>query len=156
MPPHAYLVGGVQLFARLQPLNFVTRHAYVFHMPEPATGKILCHFGLFFALLPPLQPRKSKFWKHEEKKKMHRYITIFLMCAINENHMMYGSWNMEHNRQNFFVILDHLLPFYPLNNPENQNYKKWKKPWRYHDLTQVYQISWSYAILFLRCDTWQM
>ena len=62
------------------------------------------------------------------------------MCAINENHMTYGSWDMEHNSQNFFVVLDHLLPFYPLNNPENQNYKKWKKPWRLHNLTQISNI----------------
>ena len=27
-----------------------------------------CHFGLFFALLPPLQPRKSKFLINDEKQ----------------------------------------------------------------------------------------
>ena len=26
-----------------------------------------------------------------------------------------------------FVILDHFLPFYPLNNPKNQNFEKMKK-----------------------------
>ena len=31
--------------------------------------------------------------------------------------MMYGSWDMEHDRQNF----------YPPNNPENQNFEKMKK-----------------------------
>ena len=24
----------------------------------------------------------------------------------------------------FFLILDHFLPFYPANNPENQNFEK--------------------------------
>ena len=27
----------------------------------------------------------------------------------------------------FFLIFDHLLPFYPPNNPENQNFEKMKK-----------------------------
>ena len=31
MPPHAYLVGGMRPFTRLQPLTFVTRHAIVAH-----------------------------------------------------------------------------------------------------------------------------
>ena len=43
------------------------------------------------------------------------------MCTINDNHMMYGSSDMEHDRQ-FFVILDCFFPFYPPNNPENQNF----------------------------------
>ena len=35
---------------------------------------------------------------------------------------------MEHDVQNFFVILDHFLHFYPPNNLNNQNFKKLKKP----------------------------
>ena len=31
MPPHAYLVGGMQLFTHLWPLNFVTGCAIVVH-----------------------------------------------------------------------------------------------------------------------------
>ena len=39
----------------------------------------------------------------------------------------------------------------PPDNPKNQNFKKMKKnPWRYRHLTQVYQKSWSNALLFLR------
>ena len=41
--------------------------------------------------------------------------------------MMYGSWDIKHNRQ-FFVILGYFLPFYPHNNPENQKFEKMKKP----------------------------
>ena len=36
------------------------------------------------------------------------------------------------------------LPFYPHNRPKNENFRKWKKHWRYHHFTQVYQKSWSY------------
>ena len=37
---------------------------------------------------------------------------------------MYGSWDIE--RTAFFVILDHFLRFYLLNNPKNQNFEKLK------------------------------
>ena len=33
---------------------------------------------------------------------------------------------MEHDRE-CFVILGHFLPFYPTNNPKNQNFEKIKQ-----------------------------
>ena len=36
--------------------------------------------------------------------------------------LRYGAWQTE-----FFVILEHFLPFYPPNNPKNQNFKKMKQ-----------------------------
>ena len=62
-------------------------------------------------------------------KKNPGGIIILNMITINENHMMYDSWDMEHDKY-FFLILDHFLPFYtpvPPNNPENQNFEKMKK-----------------------------
>ena len=41
--------------------------------------------------------------------------------------MMYGSWYIKQRRTEFFVILDHFLLFYPLNNPKNKNFQKIKK-----------------------------
>ena len=46
------------------------------------------------------------------------------MCSKNHNHMRYGSRDVEQDRQNFFIILVHFLPFYPTNNPKNQNFEK--------------------------------
>ena len=74
------------------------------------------------------------------------------MCTINQDHMMYGFWDMKFNRQNFFAILGNFLPFCP-NTLKNKKIKNLKKPWRYHHFTQVYQKSWSSAILFQR---WRM
>ena len=65
----------------------------------------------------------------EKMKKVPGHIIILHMCTINENHMMYGSWHMENNRQNF----SHFGPFFaflpppPPNNPENQNFEKKRK-----------------------------
>ena len=50
--------------------------------------------------------------------------TILQMFTINDSHMTYGFSDMECNRQYFFVILDRFLPFYPPNNPKNQNFEK--------------------------------
>ena len=61
--------------------------------------------------------------------------------------LRYGAWWTEP-----FLILDHFLPFYPINNLQNQNFEKMKKtPWDIiiHHFPQVYKNSWSYARLFL-------
>ena len=89
------------------------------------TDIVFCHSEPFFALLPPYGPRKSKFWKNE---KTTQDIILLQMCTINDSHMMYGSWDMECNTQNLFVILDHFWPFTSLpNNLKNQYFEKMKK-----------------------------
>ena len=83
--------------------------------------------GLFLPFYPPKNPKNQNF---EKMKQRPGDINILQMCPINEKHMMYGSWDMECDRQNFFVILDHFLPFYPPKNLKNQNFEKMKKtPW---------------------------
>ena len=48
---------------------------------------------------------------------------------INQNHMMYDSWDMDCDRQNFFSFWTTFCPFTPppINNPKNQNFEKMKK-----------------------------
>ena len=83
-----------------------------------------CHFRPFFALLPPYQPKKSKFWKNE--KNGWRY------CHITP---LYHKWqscdvwflNYSVRQAEFFVILDYFLHFFHFNNPKNQNFEKMKK-----------------------------
>ena len=78
MPPQTYLVGGMQLFTCLQPLNFVTRHAYVLHMPEPVTGRILCHLDYFLPFYPHNNPENQNF---ENMKKKSTNILPFSLCV---------------------------------------------------------------------------
>ena len=77
---------------------------------------ILGHFLLF---CPPNDPENKNFGK---MKKSPGDITTSYTCTIFKNHMMYGSWDMECNGQNFFIILDRFLPFYPSINLKNQNF----------------------------------
>ena len=44
---------------------------------------------------------------------------------INKNHMMYDSWDMKHNRQNFFALLP-LFPT-PLTTKRIKIFKKWER-----------------------------
>ena len=95
-------------------------------------------FCFFAQLLTPI-----KIWKIFKKTLGH--IILLHMCTINQDHLMYGSWDMEFNRQNFLVILGNFLLFYPLT-PWKMKISKMKNPWVYHHFTQVYQKSWSSAI----------
>ena len=114
------------------------------------TNRIFCHFRLFFALLPPYNLENQNF---EKLKKIPEDITILHMCTINENHiwfLRYGVWQTE-----FFLILDHFLPFYPLTTQKIKILKKWKNTWRYHHFTQVYHKWQSHDAWFLRYEAWQ-
>ena len=72
---------------------------------------------------PPNNPENQDF---EYMKKMPVDI-ILHTCTINENYMIYGSRDMEHNRQNFFFSLWAIFcPFTPLTH-EKSKFKKMRK-----------------------------
>ena len=54
--------------------------------------------------------------------------------------MIYGSRDMEHDRQNFLSFWTIFCPFYPSNNPKNQNFEKIKKTPR-HIILQMYTVN---------------
>ena len=89
----------------------------------------------------------SKQWK-----KKPRDIIILQKGTKNHDQMLHCSWDIAHGRCNchcpFWGIFS---PFTPLIAPKKMKLQKnAKNTWRYHHLTQVYQKSWSYAILLLR------
>ena len=82
------------------------------------TDWIFSHFGPF---VPPFyHPNNPKNQNFEKLKKTPRDIIILHMCTIHDNHMMYGSWDMECDRQNFLL-------FKNIFCPKNQNFEKMKK-----------------------------
>ena len=115
-----------------------------------ATGRIFCHSGTFFALLPLYGPRKSKFWK---KKKIPEDI-ILQMCTINDSHTTHGCWDMECNGQNFLSFWTILCPFTPLATTKIKILKQLKKAWGYYHFTHVYHKWQSYDVWFLRYWAW--
>ena len=80
-----------------------------------------------FALLPPKQPAKSKFWKHEKSTGRCYHFTYVYQKWYSYHvwFQRYGAWQTE-----FLIILDHILlftPTLPPSNPENQNFEGMKK-----------------------------
>ena len=71
------------------------------------TSVILGHVLLFYPTTDP----EIKIWT--KWKKNPGYIILLHLCTINEDHMMYGSWDVVAQRTEFFVILRHFLPFDP-------------------------------------------
>ena len=103
-------------------------------------------FVIFNNFFYPKTTRKIKILKKWKKKA--RDITIFHMSTMNDNHMMYGSWNMKCTKNQdhmlyyswdmvcegcnhyfsiwaiFFPLTPRPLP--PLTTQKNNILKKWK------------------------------
>ena len=88
-----------------------------------ATDKFFCHFGLLFALYSPLITQKIKILK----KKIPIDIITLHMCTIKANHIMYGSWDMEHDGQKFLSFWTVFCPFTSITTWKIKILKKWKK-----------------------------
>ena len=73
---------------------------------------------MFSPFYPPNNPKNQKF---EKVKKIPGNIIILQMCTINNNHMMYGSWDIKRDRQIFLSFWTIFCPF------KNQNFEKMKK-----------------------------
>ena len=99
----------------------------------------------FFVILDPKNQNFEKMKKTHGKKRISLH-----MCAINENHMIYGSWDMKCDEQNFLYFWTSFCSFTPIMTRKIKFWKTEKNTWRYHHFTQVYQKSWSYPILLLR------
>ena len=70
--------------------------------------QIFLSFWTIFCPITPLTTQNIKILK--KLKKNPADIIILQMCTIIYNHMKYGSWDIEHDGQHFFVILDNFLP----------------------------------------------
>ena len=94
---------------------------------------ILGHFLPFY---PANNPKNQNF---EKMKKTPGDNIILQMCSINDNHMKYGSWDMETNGHNFLSFWTIFCPSNPLKTKKIKISKKWKNAWRYHHFMQEYE-----------------
>ena len=105
----------------------------------------------FLPFYPPNNPKNQNF---EKMRKTHGDIIILHMYTKNDNHMMYDSWDIERDRQNFLSFGTIFCPFTLLTTWKIKIFKKWKNAWRYYHFAQVYHKWQSYNIWFLRYETW--
>ena len=75
----------------------------------------------FWPLRPPDNPENQTF---KIEKNTWRY---YHFTHLHHKWQSYDVWFLRYGAQQteFFVILDHCLPFYPTMDPENQNFRKW-------------------------------
>ena len=59
-------------------------------------------------------------------KKALGDIIILHMCTINDNHLMYSSWNMEGDGQNLLSFWTVFCSFTPLKTRKIKIFIKWK------------------------------
>ena len=77
--------------------------------------------------LPFYHPNNLENQHLEKLNKIPGDIIILRSCTTNENDMMYGSLDMERNRQNLFSLWTILCPFNPLTNQKLKKMKKIQK-----------------------------
>ena len=82
-------------------------------------------------------------------KKNPGNMILFHMCNINEDHLIYGSWNIRHHTENFC----HFGSFFTFSSPwqsgKSKFWKIWRNTWRYYHFTHAYHKWQSYDAWFL-------
>ena len=99
----------------------------------------------FWAIFCPFRPLKTWKIKILKLKKTLGDIIIWRICTINDNHIMYGSWdkNFCHSWLSFV-----LLP--PYGPTKSKFFKNEKNIWRYYHFTNAFHKWQSYDVWFLR------
>ena len=67
-----------------------------------SNGSWQTYFAILGHLLPFCSFKPPKYQNFEKKKTPGD--NIFHLCTTNENHMMYCSWDMDHDSKNFFIL----------------------------------------------------
>ena len=109
---------------------------------------IFCPFTTLTAQKIKISMKKKITWRYRHFPQVYQkswsYAILFL------KYMVYDGWNC------YFLFSAIFCPFDSPNSPK-KSFRTMEKTtttttpnWRYHHFPQVYQKSWSYAILFLR------
>ena len=123
-PPKLKFGKNVRNTWRYYPFPYVYHNRKSYHMKygswDIRHNRVFCHF------LPFDPTNNLKNLNFEKMKKTPGDIIILHKHTINYNHDVwfprYEAWPTE-----LFAVLGHFSPFYPTNNPKNQNFEKMKK-----------------------------
>ena len=115
-----------------------------------------CYFS-FWAIFCPFTPLTAQKMKISKKWKKPLEISFYTSVPklIIICYTVPEIWCMMD-----VIVIFHFGLFFallPLQQPEKWKFpKKWKKSWRYHHFTKVYQKPWLYGTLLLRYGAWRM
>ena len=108
-------------------------------------------FLLFWVIFCPFSPLTTWKIKILTLKKIPGDIILLHICTLNDSHMMYDPWDMEHDRHKFLSFWTVFCPFIPTYQPRKSRF--WKNEtntWRYYHFKNVYHEWQSYNVWFLR------
>ena len=97
-------------------------------------------FLSFWAIFCPFSPLTTWKIKFSKLKKTPEDIILHI-CTINDNHMMYGSWDIEHDRQNFLSFPTIFCPFTTLTTQKIKFEKQKKKKTSRDIILHMYTIN---------------
>ena len=84
------------------------------HPPPPEIWGVTDRDSIFFIILGHFYtPTLDNLENQNFEKMKNKKTPILQMCTINDNHMMYGSWDIECDWQNFLSF----GPFFALYSP---------------------------------------
>ena len=90
-------------------------------------------FWVICCTFTPLLMPKIKIWK-----KTLDILSFYTCVPINEDHMIYGSWDIRHDGQSLIVILGHFRHFDPPNNLKIKILKKKKQKQKQLEILSFY------------------
>ena len=96
---------------------------------------VFCRFGLFLPFSLPNNLKNQNFEKNEKTFWRYYHFT-FAYYKWGSYHVWFLRYGVQQTE--LFVILDHFLPFYPLNIPGKIFLKKWKQNLAIYHFTLVY------------------
>ena len=108
-------------------------------------------FLSFCAIFCPFSPLTNLKIKILKLKKKPGDVIILHICTINANHVMYGSWDMESNKQYFLSFWTVFCPLTPLTTQIIKILKKKK----YLEILSFYTKVQSHDVWSLRYEVWQ-
>ena len=118
-------------------------------------------FLSFWGIFCPFTPLTTRKVNILEKWRKGQEILSFYKCvAINDYHAMYGSWDIECDRQNILLFWTIFCPFTPLTTWKIKILKKLKKKQKKQTLRDIiilhmYTINDKHDVWFLRYGAWQ-
>ena len=88
----------------------------------------LSFWDIFCPFTPPNDPENKNFEKKIWKKCLEILSFYTYICTLNEDHMIYGSWNIRRGRQKFLSFWAIFCPFSPLTTQKIKILKLKKTP----------------------------
>ena len=113
-------------------------------------------FVIMDHFLPFDSPNNQENENFEKIKKNPGDIIILKLCTTNDDHIMYGLWDIKRTKQIFLSFWAIFCPFTPLTT-QKIKLKKMKKNFRrYHHFKLGYHKLWLDDVRFLRYGAQQM